>query len=436
MKKILSLLVFSAIILGLNPSRPGATENLQMMIDEATPGATIQLEGKTYEGNLSIDKPLILIGTDDTIIRGDATGNVISVHAEGVTIENLTVENSSMSRNSPEEYAAIKVYENGNTLRHLTIQDSFHGIYLSQAHENTVDHVTVFGVGDGTIAAQGNGIHIYYSNNNYLSNNTIEGTRDGMYFDYANGNISVNNQISRTRYGLHYMYSHRNEFKNNIFTLNTGGAAIMLSDELKLENNQFIFNYGHRSFGLFLLDSNDNEIVNNTFYMNQRGLYMDQATRNMIRNNYIHQNQIGIEFWGSSNEQTFTENYIADNTLPVITVGGMGINNVWSKDGIGNNWGSTFPLLDLDQDGIGDGSAVYQSSLYELIEESELTYFFLKSPAIAIYEKMNALLNNTKVMFEDEYPLVGTQSKQSFIWPALLLIIGLTILFRKKLGKR
>jgi nitrous oxidase accessory protein len=429
MKKILSLLVLLAITLGLDPSRLGAAENLQSIIDEAEAGATIELENKTFEGNIVIDKPLHLIGADRTIIRGDGTGNVISIRAEGVTIENMAVENGSMNRNSSEEYAAVKIYSNGNTLRNLSIKDSFHGIYLSKAHENTIDHVKVTGMGEGEIAGQGNGLHVYYSNNNILSNNEIEGTRDGMFFDYADGNKSINNTISKTRYGLHYMYSNKNEFKNNIFTFNTGGAAIMHSSELTLEGNQFIFNYGHRSFGILLLSANDNQIENNTFYMNQRGLYIDQSTRNTIRGNHIYQNQIGFEVWSSSNEQVFTENVISENTLPAITLGGTG-NNVWSKDGVGNNWGTSFPLLDLDQNGIGDNSAVYQSSLYELIEDQELTYLFLKSPAITVYEKMNQLLNKSKTMFEDEHPLISHNDKQGFLWPALLLVLGLLILFK------
>ena len=427
MKKILSLLVLFALFLG--PCRSGAAENLQAIIDEAEPNATIQLENKTYEGNLVIDKPLQLIGQDGTVIQGDKTGNVISIQAEGVTLSNFTVENSSMDRNSSEEYAAIKVYTNGNTLQKLLIKNSFHGIYLSQAHENKINHVKILGSGNGEIAAQGNGLHVYYSNYNTLSNNEIEGTRDGMFFDYADGNIVLNNKISQTRYGLHYMYSNENEFKNNLFTFNTGGAAVMHSKGLKLENNQFIFNYGHRSFGLLLLSANDNQIENNTFYMNQRGLYIDQATRNLIRGNHIHQNQIGIELWASSNDQIFTENSISENTLPAVTLGGTG-NNTWNQDGVGNDWGSTFPLLDLDQNGIGDHSAIYESSLYELIEDQELTYLFLKSPAITIYEKMNELLNKRKTMFEDQYPLIDSRDKQGFLWPAVLLLIGVLVLFK------
>ncbi|WML50441.1 NosD domain-containing protein [Neobacillus sp. PS3-34] len=270
---------------------------MQSAIDSTKEGAVLKLGSKTYKGNIVIKKSMTIIGSDKTVIEGDGTGNVISIKAPNVKLSSMTVIHSSMDRNSSEEFAAIKIYSNGNTVEHMKIYDSFHGIYLSQAHHNKIQFNDIKGLGKGEIAAQGNGLHIYYANNNLLSHNTIEGTRDGMFFDYANGNKIVSNKISGTRYGLHYMYSDKNDFERNVFTLNTGGAAVMNSNSIKMRNNQFIFNYGNRSFGLLLLQANNIRIENNLFYLNQRGMYIDQSTGNIIRHNRIIQNQIGIELW-------------------------------------------------------------------------------------------------------------------------------------------
>ena len=422
MKKLLLFLFVFSITFTMNPEKNNAAENLQAMIDSLEEGAVLKLENKTYEGNIVITKPITIIGADNTTIKGDGTGNVISIKAEKVTLKKLNVSTSSMNRNSPEEYAGIKVYTNENVLEHIQITDSFHGIYLSQAHNNKITNVKIKGMGKGEIAAQGNGIHVYYSNDNLLSHNTIEGTRDGMFFDKANRNESDQNNITDTRYGLHYMYSDENTFTKNTFTMNTGGAAVMNSNHLLLEDNHFIVNYGNQSFGLLLLQANDNQIKNNTFYMNQRGIYIDQATRNTIKGNKISQNQIGIELWASSNEQIFTENLITENTIPAVTIGGSGETNLWSQNGKGNDWGSSFPLTDLNQNGIGDFPITYRSSLYQLIEDQELSYLFLKSPALAIYEKMNAVVMDEKVMFNDPHPLAAAKGNQNFI---LLAAIGL-----------
>ncbi|WML41717.1 nitrous oxide reductase family maturation protein NosD [Neobacillus sp. OS1-2] len=422
MKKLTLLsLIFSLLIL-IKPEKMMAAENLQAMIDSMKEGAVIKLENKTYEGNIVITKPLTIIGSDKTVIKGDGSGNVISVKAPNVKLNKLTVTYSSMNRNSSEEYAAIKIYTNNNTIEHIRIRHSFHGIYLSQAHKNIIRYNDIKGLGKGEIAAQGNGIHVFYANDNLLSHNTVEGTRDGMFFDYANRNKSYDNNITNTRYGLHYMYSDKNIFKRNVFTMNTGGAAVMNSNHLKLENNQFIINYGNQSFGLLLLQANDNYIANNTFYMNQRGLYIDQATRNTIKDNRIVQNQIGVELWASSNDQTFTLNKISENTIPAVTLGGKGERNAWSQHGMGNDWGASFPLTDLNQNGIGDFPVTYHSSLHQLIEDQELTSLFLKSPAITIYEKINATLTNDEVMFNDPHPLAAAKKRHTGI---LLVVLGL-----------
>ncbi|MEH7011149.1 nitrous oxide reductase family maturation protein NosD [Neobacillus niacini] len=430
MKKLLLFLFVFSIIFSINPEKNSAAENLQAMIDSLEEGAVLRLKDKTYEGNIVINKSITMIGTDKTVIKGDGTGNVISIKAPNVTIRKLSVTNSSMDRNSAEEYAGIKIHTNGNVVEHVKITDSFHGIYLSQAHDNKITNVEIKGMGKGEIAAQGNGIHVYYANDNLLSHNTIKGTRDGMFFDYANKNESYQNNISDTRYGLHYMYSDENIFKKNTFTMNTGGAAVMNSNHLLLEDNHFIVNYGNQSFGLLLLQANDNQIKNNTFYMNQRGIYIDQATRNTIQGNKISQNQIGIELWASSNEQIFSKNLITENTIPAVTIGGSGENNFWSHNGKGNDWGSSFPLTDLNQDGIGDFPITYRSSLYQLIEDQELSYLFLKSPALTIYEKMNAVLMDEKVMFNDPHPLAAAKSNNHFILIAVAGLAAVLILLK------
>ncbi|MEY2195212.1 nitrous oxide reductase family maturation protein NosD [Neobacillus sp. BF23-41] len=429
MKKTALLSFIFSLFLLMSPEKKLAAENLQATIDSLKDGAVLQLENKTYQGNIVINKAMTIIGSPKTVIKGDGTGNVISIKAPHVKLSHLTVTHGSMNRNSAEEYAAIKIYTNSNVVEHINIRDSFHGIYLSQAHDNTIRANHIKGMGKGKIAEQGNGIHVYYANDNLLEKNTIEGTRDGMFFEYANNNHSYENNISQTRYGLHYMYSDENIFMKNTFTMNTGGAAIMNSNHLKLEDNQFIVNYGNQSFGLLLLQANDNFIANNTFYMNQRGLYIDQATRNEFRHNKIVQNQIGIELWASSNDQVFTLNQISENTIPAVTLGGNNENNSWSKDGKGNDWGSAFPITDLNQDRIGDFPITYRSSLYQLMEDQELSYLFLKSPALKIYEKMNAALTNEAIMFNDPHPLTasnGTHTKAIFLIVSLL-IVGILI---------
>lgn len=320
------------------------------------------------------------------------------------------------------EFAGIRVWKsNGNRFKNLFISDTFHGIYLDHSHDNVIEKVKIIGKGEEEIAGQGNGVELQYAHRNRLTDINIEKTRDGIYFYNANDNEASGNVIQNTRYGLHYMYSDDNRFYKNRFMKNTGGAAIMVSKHLQLEENEFSFHGGDQGFGILIQESENIRIRNNLFLQNLRGLYVDNAFDNLIKHNRFIHNQVGIELWASSSNQVFTENRFRQNVTPVITIGGQS-NNRWSEKGKGNDWGSDYPLFDLNQDGIGDTSVIAESSLYHLLKENELGYLFMKSPAIVIYEKIGQLLNKQEVMFEDPFPLMERPS--GFSWVLLPLLIG------------
>lgn len=406
MRKIyLFLLVAMSTVLCSVPV--SAESSLQSLINNAEQGSEIKLEAKIYEGNIVVNKPLTLIGQEGTIIKGDGTGNVIEITADEVTLDTLDIRHSGKSRDSREEYSGVRVLGNDTVLKNLKISDSYHGIFLNRINGTTISGVHISGHHVDTLADQGNGIHIARSGNNIIENSYIEKARDGIYVEYSNNNQIKNNTVTETRYGLHYMYSNNNHFEENKFIHNTGGAAIMHSDHILLEKNHFSFNQGSRSFGLIIQTSRDVEVLDNEFHLNQRGLYLDQSTSNEVRGNEFFHNQIGVELWTSSTAHVFSENVFRKNNADVITVGGES-NNEWFKNRQGNDWGK--PFLDLDQDGIADTTFTSTSALGELVEENELAYLFLNSPAITIYEKANEFVGSVEVMAEDKYPIMGERS--------------------------
>lgn len=433
MKRLSRFLFISMWIVCL-PSFVFAQESntLQQLIDETPEAGILRLDNITYDGNVLIDKPMTIIGKENTIIRGDGTGNVIQIESDQVVLDGLQVKHSGMSRSSKEEYSGVRVMANQVTLKNLIISDSFHGIYLNKTKDITIENNHITGHGAASLGNQGNGIHIVRSGDNIIEKNTIEQTRDGIFVEYSNNNEIKNNMISGTRYGLHYMYSNNNYFEANQFTRNVGGAAIMHSDHILLEGNSFSYNQGSRSFGLIIQASRDIEVKHNDFHLNQRGLYLEQSTNNRIEGNDFFRNQIGIELWTSSTAHVFVKNKFHRNNSDVLTVGGESINE-WYENGVGNYWNK--PMLDLNQDGIGDAPLEYTSSLNELIEENELAYLFLNSPAIQIYEKANELFSNQKVMAIDKYPMVTGKSRIPIGWLISIFIGVLAVLYFYKRGR-
>lgn len=437
-RKCLWMAGMTFFLLSVYPSKYLSTnQSLQELIDRTPSNGTLQLQNMTYNGNVVITKPICIKGRDKTYIKGDGTGNVITIKepGHGVRLENLRISHSSKSRNSEEEYSAIKVYSDGNVFRNLIITDSFHGIYMSFSDNNDISKVHITGIGRGEIAGQGNGIQLIRSHRNRLTNTDIQNSRDGIYFYYSNDNVVKDIDISQTRYGLHYMYSDHNHFYNNHFRQNIGGAAIMHSKGIELFGNEFSYHQGTRSFGLMLQASNENKVKNNHFFHNQRALYIDLSQQNNILDNKFHQNRIGVELWASSSNQTFSDNRFFRNTIPVITIGGQAKNN-WSKDHRGNEWGETIALFDLNRDRIGDIPVQYKSSLAKLIEDQELVYLFLSSPSIFIYEKINQFLHKQEIVFEDPYPLMSDRQNSLLAGWILVILVGLFSVIRIFIQRR
>ncbi|GAX91393.1 nitrous oxide reductase family maturation protein NosD [Effusibacillus lacus] len=433
MRKTAALMAFVCVWF-LALSRVMAESSLQSQVDQTPENGVLELSGQTYTGNIVITKPLVVKGSEGTVVRGDGTGNVITIKAPGVRLENLRIEHGGFSRNSEEEYAAVKVLSDRNLLKNLVISDSFHGIYLYYANENTIENVDVTGMSGNEIAGQGNGIQFIHSHGNKLTHSRIRGSRDGIYFYYSDRNRVEANTISQTRYGLHYMYSNDNAFSDNRFTKNTGGAAIMVSRRIRLHRNEFSFHQGPQAFGILLQESKDVEMRENRFFQNLRGLYLENSQGSRIHNNHFVHNRVGVELWASASQQVFSQNRFYKNTAPVIAVGGQSTAS-WSENGKGNDWGKDIPVLDLDRDGIGDHPVSYKSSLYKLVQENELAYLFLKSPAITVYEKMGQVLNRQEVMFEDPHPLPGRKPEAPALWLGGAVFVIATILWIGRRGK-
>ena len=165
-------------------------------------------------------------------------------------------------------------------------------------------------------------------------------------------------------------------------------------------------------------------MLENEFYLNQRGIYLEQSKQNKIEGNKFFHNKIGIELWTTSTSQVFTKNHFKQNVANVLTIGAESYNQ-WNQNGIGNYWGTELSVLDLDQNQIGDTPVEYRSSLYKLVQENELAYLFLKSPAITIYEKINEVLSTQKVMVVDEFPLIKQKQhpQKSLFYPVAIFII-------------
>ena len=363
--------ILAFALCGLTTSASAIT--LQQQIDAAAPNEALKVTAGVHLGPITISKPLRLIGASGAEIRGNGTGNVVTITADNVTISGFRITGSGLRLS--DDNAAIFVAGNGVTVADNVIEDSLHGIYLKKVRDcrvsknrirgktslltttKSIEQTLTAGVGELCEVAineneRGNGIHQWNCEGNLISDNEISDTRDGMYFSFTNHTRVENNQVHNVRYGLHYMYSDNNIFENNLFLQNAAGAAVMFSKDIVIRGNRFEDNRGSRAYGILFQSDERVRVESNLIRNNAVGLSFQQANDFVVKGNDVRGNYIGLRFSGNSDGNSFTENRFTQNLHP-IDVDGAGENNRWAVGGVGNFW-SGQERFGLNGDGIND----------------------------------------------------------------------------------
>lgn len=399
--------------------------SLQERIDAAAPNEAIGVEAGLHPGPIKILKSIVLTGENGAEIRGNGSGNVVTVAAENVTIRGLRISGSGLRLSDDD--AAIFVTGNHATIENCVVADSLHGIYLKKVSgarilNNRIQGKTTLtastdpvekGIGtstencDTTLVSnrRGNGIHQWNCEGNLIRGNEISDTRDGIYFSFTNNSRVEKNLVHHVRYGLHYMYSDGNVFENNTFSENAAGAAIMFSKDLIIEGNRFINNRGHRAYGLIFQSSDHSRIERNEITENAVGLSFNQCNANEITGNRVAQNYIGLRYGSNSDGNRFTENVFAHNLHPVETGASDVSGSQWAVNGVGNFWGGALEI-DLDCDGVNDVPH-RELDLFGVLRRDFPTIAFLSdSPALKLLRFAHARAALPGASFiEDPAPL-------------------------------
>lgn len=346
-------------------------------IASAAAGDTIRIESGTYAGNLVLDKRLVLEGVGKPVIRGDATGSIVTVSADGCVVRGLVLEHSG--GRLEHEDSGILLHSAENRIENNELRDILFGIYFFESSHNTVAGNVIHGRAWMGVGERGAGIHIYHSVDNHILNNTIAQTRDGMYLQYANQSVIRGNRVSDLRYGLHYMYSDDNTFEDNSFSHNVAGAAIMYSRRIVFRRNRFVQNRGVSSFGILFQEAEDCTAEDNVFVGNAVGIFMEALRRTTFRRNLIAANDTALQIFSSASGNTFEGNNFIDNLSPVEVIG-RSTDTSWSGLRRGNYW-SEYQGYDLNADGVGDVPFKIQNVFEHLEGEYPRIRIYLYSPA-------------------------------------------------------
>ncbi|WP_239988667.1 nitrous oxide reductase family maturation protein NosD [Paramagnetospirillum kuznetsovii] len=400
-------LMAAAVVAAPPRSEPVMDSSLiQALINMAQPGQEIVPPPGRYR-RIKVTKPIILDGKGKVTFDGEGEGSVLWIETDGATIRNLHLVNSGSSH--PDQDAGIQVRGSGNVIEDNVIEDVLFGLALERSDRNIVrrNHYQGRPI---NIQRRGDGVKLWYSNDNVITDNVFEGGRD-IVFWYANGNIFKGNRQSHGRYGLHLMKAADNVAEDNLFIDNMTGISMMYDSGDIIRNNYVAKANGAVGTCLSLKESSDVVIENNDLMYCASGIAIDVApyepgSKNPIKGNRIAFNDIGVSFLNDWKDSIFTGNLFTGNITEVaIYGGGSAKRNVWD----GNRW-EDYQGFDRNGDGIGDKPHRLYGYAGRVWMDVPNTKFFKGTPLLEVLDFLDRLapFSEPVLLLEDKHPHLGS----------------------------
>jgi nitrous oxidase accessory protein len=327
--------------------RPEHTSPIQARIDRAAPGDVIVVESGTYDGDLTIDRSVTVIGRGRPLLRGSGTGSVVRIRAAGVRIEGFDIDGRG-GGDLGRDASGIHVAAPRATIVDCSIRQALFGVYLREASGAAIERSRIEGIPGKDPGEIGSGIHVWNTTGFRLTSNEIVDVRDGIYIQSSSHGLVRDNRARDLRYGLHYMFSDDNVFEGNTFENGAAGTALMYSRRITFRRNRFLRNRGFASVGLLLKACDDVTAEDNLIADNARGVFLEGSYRNAFRRNVIAMSDQAIVLYDSSHENVFEGNAFVANFTPLSLVGRR------TDTRFETNYWSDHREPDLDGDGIAE----------------------------------------------------------------------------------
>lgn len=358
-------------------------QSVQRAVEDAGNRDTILVSPGVYKESLLINKEVTIKGEEGAIIDGGGNGNVIIVTASNVVLEGLTIQNSG----SGQEDSGIYIKKaDRNVIKNNTLKNVQNGIFIANSSENKLlgNRITS---GESHFSKRGNGIHMFKGGGHLLKENEIANVQDGLYFDFTKGIKVHGNHISESRYGMHFMFSEGILAERNHVEKNVTGFMVMDSASIDFIQNKVTDHFHFRGYGILIYETKDVLVKENEILRNSTGLSLEYGVETLISKNQIAANQVGLEFMGKNENNTFSENNFIGNVVQSKISG----EDMRLDDGVKGNYWDDYSSFDLTGDGVGE-EAYKAGSLYDrLLRRQPYWQFFFESPSIKLWTKAESL---------------------------------------------
>ncbi|MEA2053890.1 MAG: carboxypeptidase regulatory-like domain-containing protein [Candidatus Thermoplasmatota archaeon] len=233
--------------------------------------------------------------------------------------------------------------------------------YYGPADNNTITNNEIYNTTASGENVVGIGIYIGYADNNTLNNNAVNLNDIGIFLGYSNDNKVIGNNVSANKYvgimlhnasytmieenevglndgsGIFIYQSNGNDITNNIANENSDGIRLESSNNNTVANNTA--NSNTQNHGIWLAGSHNNTVINNTANSNNEGgICLDYSNYNLIENNTANENNhSGIQLLPGGQPQGSYNNTVINNTAKGNNGGGICLESS-SNNTIYNNY--------------------------------------------------------------------------------------------------
>lgn len=359
---------------------------LTKAISESSEGDTLVVEPGFYFENVVVDKRLTIKGEEGAVVDAGGQGHVLVVSASGTVVEGLTLRGSGTDPDLSEagvrvEKTASDVQITGNHIERCRF-----GVWVHGSERTTVLANTIEGMADLPRGKRGDCIHLWAAKTAFVRENRISECRDGIYMELSTDCQIIRNDIRDSRYSVHTMWCDRSSYNENLASENLVGLALMFSKHIQANRNTL---YNNATHGVLLTQVTRAEVLDNIIIGNTKGLFVYNSLYNTIRGNLVASNNLGMHYWGGSEENEMADNAFVDNEIQVKFVAAH--DQTWH-----DNYWSDYVGWDIDGNGRGDLPYHSNTLVDVLLWKYPVAKLLLSSPAFQVL-----------AMAEREFPVIS-----------------------------
>ena len=377
----------------------------QDLVDKAAPGSVLRPPPGHYAGPVSIDKPLTIDGGGQVTIDAGDKGTVMSLNASNSVLRGLHLTGSGESHDTDD--SCLDVRGHHNVIEDIVVDNCLFGIDLKQVDHSVVRNNRISSK-DFELGVRGDGLRLWYSNDNLVEGNEIVDSRD-MVAWYSHRNKFVDNLGRRSRYSIHFMFANDNVVDRNRFYDNAVGIYFMYTEGGSATNNIISHATGATGMGVGFKEASGTLIENNEIIYCGIGIGSDLSpfqpdSTIEIRNNRFAYNGIAILFNSETGGNNLRNNQFEGN-LTQVSYGGRSDNptkNLWE----GNYW-DDYQGFDRNHDGIGDNPHELYAYADQLWMEFPMARFFRSSPVLELLDFLERLapFSSPDLILRDDKPV-------------------------------